>query len=94
MKGKDRAYWLADKIPAYGDYAREAALVLQQQADEIERMRALIADIKAWDVAQYITMPHELRARIQAELVHSVELTGEPNAELSGLSGDSREGRA
>jgi hypothetical protein len=40
MEGKDRAYWLADKIPAYGDYAKEAALVLRQQADEIERLRA------------------------------------------------------
>ena len=39
MKGKDRAYWLADKIPSYGDYAKEAAIVLRQQADEIEMLR-------------------------------------------------------
>jgi len=44
MKGKDRAYWLADKIPAYGDYAKEAALVLCQQADEIERLRGLLGE--------------------------------------------------
>ena len=33
------------------------------------RLRALIEDIKAWDVDQYMTIPHELRARMQAELV-------------------------
>lgn len=37
MSDKDRAYWLADKIPAYGDYAKEAAFVLRQQADRIEQ---------------------------------------------------------
>lgn len=45
MKGKDRAYWLADKIPAYGDYAKEAALVLRQQADEIERLRHILHEV-------------------------------------------------
>lgn len=39
MTGKDLAYWLADKIPALGDYAKEAAEVLRKQADEIERLR-------------------------------------------------------
>ena len=38
MRGKDQAYWLADKIPAYGDYAKEAANVLRRQADDIERL--------------------------------------------------------
>ena len=42
MTGKDRAYWLADKIPAYGDYAKEAAISLRIQADEIEHLRARI----------------------------------------------------
>jgi hypothetical protein len=36
----EKAYWLADKIPAYGDYAKEAALILMRQADEIERLRS------------------------------------------------------
>lgn len=38
MRGIDQAYWLADKIPAYGDYAKEAANVLRRQADDIERL--------------------------------------------------------
>lgn len=37
--------------------------------DEVERLRSLLADIKAWDVEQFMTLPHDLRARIQAELV-------------------------
>ena len=38
MRGIDQAYWLADKIPAYGDYAKEAANVLRRQAYELERL--------------------------------------------------------
>ena len=38
MQGKDRAEWLADKICNGGDYAKEAALVLVQQAAEIESL--------------------------------------------------------
>lgn len=45
MKDKDLAYWLADKIPAYGDYAKEAALVLRQQSDEIERLRSTLQQV-------------------------------------------------
>lgn len=36
--------------------------------EELVRLRTLIADIKAWDVEQYMNIPHELRARMQAEL--------------------------
>lgn len=42
LEGKEKAYWLADKIHALGDYAKEAAQVLQQQADEIERLKAQV----------------------------------------------------
>lgn len=38
MRGIDQACWLADKIPAYGDYAKEAANVLRRQAYELERL--------------------------------------------------------
>ncbi len=38
MRGIDQACWLADKIPAYGDYAKEAANVLRRQAHELERL--------------------------------------------------------
>ena len=46
MTDKEHAYWLADKIPAYGDYAKEAAQVLQLQADEIERLQARVAELE------------------------------------------------
>lgn len=36
----DRMEWLADKIPAYGDYAKEAAIYLMQYAHEL-RARTL-----------------------------------------------------
>jgi hypothetical protein len=43
--------------------------------DEVEALReqlaaaqAIIADIKAWDVSQFLLIPHHLRARMQAEL--------------------------
>jgi len=38
---------------------------------ENERLRDLLADLKAWDVEQYLTIPHELRERIQRELTHN-----------------------
>lgn len=47
MTDHERAYWLADKIPAYGDYAKEAACVLRKQADEIDRLTRELADLKA-----------------------------------------------
>ena len=37
-------------------------------AEAIRRLRTLLADIKAWDVDQYMTLPHNLRARIQQEI--------------------------
>ena len=39
MQGKDRAEWLADKICNGGDYAKEAAIVLVEQAVEIARLQ-------------------------------------------------------
>ena len=39
---KEKAYWIADKIHAYGDYAKEAAMILQQQADEIEDLENIL----------------------------------------------------
>ena len=38
---------------------------------ENERLRDLLADLKAWDVEQYLTIPYELRERIQRELTHN-----------------------
>ena len=40
MDDYEKAYWLADKIPAYGDYAKEAAAVLKRQADRIRKLDA------------------------------------------------------
>ena len=39
---KEKAYWIADKIHAYGDYAKEAAMILQKQADEIEALKDIV----------------------------------------------------
>lgn len=38
MDGREKAGWLADKICNGGDYAKEAAIVLVRQAEEIERL--------------------------------------------------------
>lgn len=38
-----------------------------------ERLRKLLADLKSWDVEQYLTIPHELRERIQRELTHNAQ---------------------
>ena len=38
---------------------------------ENERLRELLADLKAWDVEQYLAIPHALRERIQRELTHN-----------------------
>lgn len=42
---------------------------------ENERLRELLADLKAWDVEQYMTIPHALRERIQRELTHNASYT-------------------
>jgi len=42
MTPHEKAYWLADKIPAYGDYAKEAAWLLKRQAAEIEQLRGAL----------------------------------------------------
>lgn len=92
MKGNDRAYWLADKIPSYGDYAKEAALVLRQQADEIERLREVAAaakaiidyaDSKGWAIAVVERKPYdppdgELSKRLRSAI------SKVPNAEITG----------
>ena len=49
MQGKDRAERLADKICKGGDYAKEAALVLVQQATLIERLSLVL--MAAWEWA-------------------------------------------
>lgn len=53
-----------------------AAALIEQQAKQIEALRKLIADIKAWDVDQFITLPHALRKRMQAVL-DNAEQTGQ-----------------
>ena len=44
------------------------------------KLRALIADIKAWDVAQYMTLPIDLRERIQAVVTPNVKVSSLPHA--------------
>jgi len=54
------------EMVAYGD-AREAAGYARGR----DRMRVLIADIKAWDVSQYLTIPHDLRGRMSDALAEA-----------------------
>ncbi len=64
MTPKEYAGWLADKIPAYGDFGKEAALVLIRQANEIERLRighdryetARLMNPRMWSVAWEINV--------------------------------------
>lgn len=51
MTPTDQAGWLADKICNGGDYAKEAALVLVQQAIEIERLRQLLAECSQYVIS-------------------------------------------
>lgn len=46
-----------------------------RKADEIELFHNLVADIKTWDVSQYMTIPYELRERIEAALTHNARVT-------------------
>ena len=69
MEGKDLAYWLADKIPACGDYAKQAAQVLRKQADDIERLQA---ELYVW--RQMGQSLHDAGLRVVD--VPNVELTG------------------
>jgi hypothetical protein len=48
MAPTERAGWLADKICNGNDYAKEAAIVLVKQAEEIERLRGEVAQWKAF----------------------------------------------
>lgn len=62
-------------------FADAKADILELHRDN-ERLRELLADLKAWDVEQYMTIPHALRERIQRELMPNAALTGahdEPN---------------
>ncbi len=58
---------------------RDGAVLLREARDEIAKQRALIADIKAWDVAQYMTLPLDLRERVHAVVT--------PNVQIEGLAG-------
>lgn len=57
-EGEKFCVWHGDSLMQAEDSAAEA----------IRRLRTLLADIKAWDVDQYMTLPHNLRARIQQEI--------------------------
>ena len=71
MNKKEQAYWLADKISALGDYAKEAAFVLGKQADEIETLQQQLAECQNGFETGTKAIQHnlELQQRI-AELEH------------------------
>lgn len=78
MTNHDKAHWLADKIPAYGDYAKEAALVLRKQADEIERLREALAALLACPSGMYCDAYPAAEKQAQALLVPNAK--GEPRS--------------
>ena len=41
----DHAYWLADKIPAFGDYGKECSETLRDLADRLAASNALCAEL-------------------------------------------------
>ena len=67
MRGIDQAYWLADKIPAYGDYAKEAANVLRRQAHELERLLAAQEELLG-EVARLRTQRDDILAAARRTL--------------------------
>jgi len=82
MTPKEYAGWLADKIPAYGDYAKEAALLLMRQADEIERLRG--AMLMAASMLERDGDEHGFGYALRRALTPNVEFSG---AAYSGLAG-------
>ena len=53
VRTKEYAYWLADKIQAFGDYGKDCAYCLREQADRIERLEHLVArDIDPMDCTE------------------------------------------
>ena len=63
-----RSHWPSQDDPELDDEDKCCLLLGMRAAAEIERLRTLISDLKAWDVEQYINIPHDLRARMQSEL--------------------------
>lgn len=56
---------------------RDGVMLLKEAMKEIDSLHILIGDIKAWDVANYMTLPYDLRVRIQETLmVPNVEVRG------------------
>lgn len=43
MELTDKLGWLADKIPAFGDYGKDCANTMRRAADEIIKIRAELA---------------------------------------------------
>ena len=54
-----------DDLRHYTGTGYSAKYMLNKAADEIDQLRALVVDIKAWDVGQHMTIPHALRSRIE-----------------------------
>lgn len=48
---------------------RDGIVLLKEALKEIDVLRTLIGDVKAWDVANYMTLPYDLRVRIQETLM-------------------------
>ena len=67
----DRAYWLADKIHALGDYAKEAAAVLLSQADRLAAAEARLAEIYNAPEVKVSAHPWAVHKTIGDSVLHS-----------------------
>ena len=82
MKGKDLAEYLADKICNGGDYGKQSASVLLQQADEIEALRsALVRIVSYYDLAKSGSSLPSMT--IQARAEHENTMFGEARKALA-----------
>lgn len=50
---KDYAYWLADKIPGFGDYGNDCADCMREQADKIEKLESALTRIRTENLSRF-----------------------------------------
>ena len=83
------AYWLADKIPALGDYAKEAAQVLRRQADQLLEVAEECNQARLEQEPLRTEIEH-LREQLasRSAIGQRTELTGGGSASLNGWPGN------
>lgn len=67
MTTRDRAHWLADKVPQHNDYTAEAIAMLRRLADENARMISALSEIAEW-TDRWTTKGHPVSAIARAAM--------------------------